>query len=120
MAYPFTICFAKISILLLYLRIFKLDRTLRLAIHAGLLFTTFWYTAILGVAIAAIVKCNGLAQLSNQFCLNYAKPVVVMNAVINVVTDFYILVLPVPCVMKLQINRRRRIGLLLVFASGFV
>ncbi|KAM0803752.1 hypothetical protein BDR22DRAFT_696860 [Usnea florida] len=118
--YPFTVCFAKISILLLYLRIFKLDRTLRLAIHAGLLFTTLWYTAIMGVAIASIVKCNGLAQLSNQFCLNYEKPVVVMNAVINVVTDFYILILPVPCVMKLQTNKKRKIGLLLVFASGLV
>lgn len=43
-----------------------------------------------------------------------------MNAVINVATDFYILVLPMSCVMKLQITNRRRLGLLLVFASGLV
>lgn len=58
--------------------------------------------------------------LYSQFCKDYAKPVVVMNAVINVATEFYILVLPTPCVMKLQITIRRRIGLLLVFASGLV
>lgn len=118
--YAFTICFAKLSILLLYLRIFKLERGMRLAVYAGIGFITIYYTAIIGVAIGSIVKCNGLGQMSSRFCKNYAKPVVVMNAVINVVTDLYVLALPIPSVLKLQLNPKRRFGLLLVFASGIV
>ena len=106
--------------LLLYLRIFKVDRLPRLAINSGIVFITLYYPAYLGVAIAGVVKCNGLAASKLQFCLNYARPVTVMNAVINVVTDMYILLVPIPCVLRLQLNTRRRIGLLIVFACWLV
>jgi sterol-4alpha-carboxylate 3-dehydrogenase (decarboxylating) len=91
-----------------------------LAVYLGIAFIAIYTTAIIGVAIGSIVKCNGLAQISSRFCRNYAKPVVVMNSVINVVTDFYVLVLPIPCIMKLQLSLKRRIGLLLAFGSGIV
>ena len=118
--YPVSIGFAKMSILLLYLRIFKINRSLRLAIYAGIAFTALYYTAVAGVAIRSIVHCNGITRIADPFCKNYAKPVTIMNAVVNVVTDFYILVLPIPCIVKLQLSTRYRIGLLVVFGSGLV
>ena len=118
--YAFTIACAKVSILLLYLRIFKINRGLRWAIYFGIVITITYYTAFMGIAIGSIVKCSGAAQIYNPLCKSYRKPVIVMNVVVNVVTDVYVLLLPVPCVLKLQLSLNRRIGLLLVFGSGIV
>ena len=43
---------------------------------------------------------------------------ITIQSVINVVTDFYVLLLPIPRLVKLQVSRRRQIGLLLTFLSG--
>jgi hypothetical protein len=40
--------------------------------------------------------------------------------VINIVTDFYTLILPIPRVLKLQLNLKRKLGLLGVFAGGLL
>ena len=118
--YAFTIFFAKLSIMLLYLRIFNIDRGLRLPIYLGIVFQALFYSAMIGVANGSIAECNGPSQITNQYCKNYGKPVVVLNAAVNVATDIYILLLPIPRVLKLQLGRRHRLGLLLVFATGVV
>lgn len=45
-------------------------------------------------------------------------PVVVLSAVVNVITDIYVLVLPIPRVLQLQVRGEKRLGLVLVFATG--
>ena len=106
--------------MLLYLRIFNVNRALRLSIYGGMIFQVLYYTAMIGLGIGSIVECNGPSQGNKQFCKNYGKPVVVLNATVNVVTDIYMLLLPIPCVLKLQLGKRHRLGLLLVFATGIV
>lgn len=106
--------------MLLYLRIFDIDRGLRLPIYLGIVFQALFYSAMIGVAIGSIAECNGPSEFNNQYCKNYAKPVVVLHAAVNVATDIYILLLPIPRVLKLQLGRRHRLGLLLVFATGVV
>ncbi len=88
--------------------------------YLGITFTALYYTAIFGAAIASIVKCVGFGRNSEGFCKYYTKPVVVMSTVVNVVTDFYILALPLPCVMKLNLSLKRKIGVLMVFGCGVV
>ncbi|KAL6719194.1 hypothetical protein ACLMJK_003431 [Lecanora helva] len=104
--YPFTILFVKLSILLLYLRIFSVDRAFRIIIFAGIIFLSLYYVAMIGVAIGSIKECNGPSQVSKQFCQNYGAQVVVLNATVNVVTDIFVLLLPVSRVLKLQLGAR--------------
>lgn len=104
--------------MLLYLRIFNVDRTFRLIVFGGIILQVLYYTAMIGVAIGSIKECNGPSQVSKQFCQNYSNPVVVLNATVNVTTDIFVLVLPLPFVLKLQLSPKRRLGLLLVFAAG--
>ena len=106
--------------MLLYLRISSVDRGLRHAIYYGIIFQALFYAAIIGVGIGALVECNGLSQLSNQFCINFGKPVVILIAAVNVITDFYVLALPIRRVLKLQLSFKRKLGLLVVFAGGLV
>ena len=90
------------------------------AITGGIAFISLYYTSIIAVALSATAKCNGLAQLHNRFCINYGKPVVLLNATVNVLTDVYVLLLPIPCVLGLQLSFKRKLAILAVFAGGIV
>lgn len=116
--FPVTIFFAKVSILLLYLRIFSISKPLRISVHIGTLFMALFYTAMVGVSISTVIRCVGLAAQTLQFCNTASGPVQLLNSVFNVVTDFWILILPMPHIIKLQLPISRKIGLAAVFAAG--
>lgn len=101
---------AKSSIMLLYLRIFNIDRLLCLLIYFGIAFQALYCTAIISLTIGSIILCNGPEQITNKFCQAYSKPVVVLSAVVNVITDIYVLVLPIPRVLQLQVRGKERLG----------
>lgn len=42
------------------------------------------------------------------------------NSILNIVTDFAIFLLPLPSVVRLTMYWKKKVGLLLVFALGFV
>ena len=71
--------------------------------------------------IATIVQCTPLERIWNHAvpgtCINltafwYA------NASANMIGDFLILGLPMPVVRRLQLPKRQRLGLMMVFALG--
>lgn len=99
---------------------FSVDLRLRHAIYFGIVFQALFYSAMIGVSIGAIVQCNGLSQLSNRFCINDSRPVVLLMAAVNAVTDLYVLALPLRRVLKLQVSFERKLGLLAVFTAGAV
>lgn len=116
--FPVTVFFTKASILLLYLQIFSISRPLRISIHIGMLIMALFYTAMLAVSIPSLVRCVGLKAATTQFCKNAGGLVQALNSAFNVVTDFWILILPMPLIIKLQLPKARKIGLIVVFAVG--
>lgn len=40
-------------------------------------------------------------------------------AIVNVLSDFYILVLPITAVFQLHLTRKKRLGLVALFSTGF-
>ncbi|KAI9367180.1 NAD(P)-binding protein [Aspergillus egyptiacus] len=116
-SFPWTLCFAKISILLLYKRAFPLRREI-IAAWIGIVADAVLYAFCVSIAIGSLVKCAELENISDPYCRFNSGPMVIIVSVINVVTDFYVLFLPIPRLINLQVNRRRKIGLLLTFASG--
>lgn len=116
--FPFTVFFAKVSILLIYLRLFKIDRPLRVGIHVGLILMALFHTAIIGVGIGTVIKCVGVSASTSTFCNAASGSTQLAQSAFNVVTDFLILILPMPLVMKLQLPRTRKIGLFFVFGAG--
>ncbi|KAL4923647.1 NAD(P)-binding protein [Aspergillus undulatus] len=116
-SFPWTLCFAKISILLLYKRIFPLRREV-IASWIGIVADAVMYAFCISIAIGSIVKCAELGDGNDSYCRFNSGPMVIIVSVVNVTTDFYVLILPIPRLAKLQVSQRRKIGLLLVFASG--
>lgn len=112
--------FAKSSILLLYYRVFKVDRMIRYGVWTGIIFQGFSYSAAVGLGIGSMCKCDDISEISDQFCDRIKREIQVMILVVNIVTDIYVLILPLYRVSKLQLKSKRKVGLLLVFAEGVV
>ena len=118
--YSFTILFAKFAILFLYLRVFYVDRTIRFGAWGGLIFHALYYVAMICIEIGAIIQCYDLFQISSRFCVRNERELMMMNSAVNVITDFFVLILPIPRVLKLQLTLKRKIGIMTTFVDGLL
>lgn len=115
-----TLFFAKGAILLLYLRIFTINRIMRYSIWLGLLWNTLLYWS--GIPIATyyctprIGKPWDPVTITNS-CVKFTTYTLVQG-VLSVVLDVYISILPIPIVLTLQISLKRRLSILGVFGTA--
>lgn len=117
--YP-TYLFVKLSALLLYTRIFSVTRKLRWSIWVGIILQVIGYAAFTGHAIALTAICiNTKTATTNTLCLNSYK-VTYTQSLFSVFTDFYVLLLPIGVLLKLQMSLRRKIGVILIFMTGLL
>ncbi|KAL9111389.1 MAG: hypothetical protein Q9227_004266 [Pyrenula ochraceoflavens] len=115
-----SIFFTKFSILLLYLRYFC-----PLGTYRTWIFYSTWFVIIfnllycIALVLVVLLQCAGkpAAVVQAGKCINDYL-VLVTASVINVVSDLAMLVIPLLAVWNLQLPRRRKIGLLIVFAVG--
>ena len=121
-AYIPIIFITKLSILLLFLRIFVpggKNRTYWI-IQGVILFNFLFYLANLPVEIWPCVPRSKLWMPTEPgHCINNEE-VFVAGGTINVVSDFTILLLPIVEVWRLQMATQRKIGVSAVFATGLL
>ncbi|KAK4159494.1 hypothetical protein QBC43DRAFT_221924, partial [Cladorrhinum sp. PSN259] len=118
MVYMLLLMASKISILLVYRRIFP-ARRFRYAVN--LLSAFFACHGILYILLTAI-QCLPVYSIWNRYvtsrkCLD-ATAISYSNGALSILEDVAILLLPVPQVWRLQIDRRRRLAVLAVFSIG--
>ncbi|KAI9887433.1 MAG: hypothetical protein M1823_000770 [Watsoniomyces obsoletus] len=107
----------RISILLLYRRLFVLPSFHRNVLYVGI------FVVCLGVStfLAVLMSCMPIRYFtpdpSNPHCINLAALLMSVTA-LNFVTDVVILVLPMPQVWRLQTTRQRKVVLTIVFCLG--
>ena len=114
--------FAKLSILVLLLRLFSPNRRFRYAIYVGIVWTTLVSLTTVIVAGALCAPRKGEAFDGMKFAqrCGHSQIWATVQGALNVVLDFYILYLPIPVVWKLQLERNRKIGVLGIFATGLM
>lgn len=113
--------FSRISVVLLYLRVFttKLSRASSWAV------LTYLVCFTLAQIIAGVLECKPLSHFWWQgipggvkgTCFDlflYYK----INGILNIVGDVAIMILPIPTIWILQTSTARRVGIALVFLSG--
>ncbi|KAI9789339.1 MAG: hypothetical protein M1816_006228 [Peltula sp. TS41687] len=121
--YPACITLIKLSILLLYSRLFVI-RTFR-----HVVFIVEIFVVALGVAscFATFFRCTLVSnawrapwdQLVAGVCIDRGK-LYNATASLNIIADFALLILPMPVVWHLQMSRRQKLALTGVFALGSV
>lgn len=103
----------KFSILLLYLRLFSVNEYFRYCTWAVMTFVFGYLFANLLTQLfgcTPIVEHFGHCVLSTRVGLAYGS--------MNFISDIFIIVLPLPIVWRLQLSRKEKLGVTLIFMSG--
>ena len=112
---PPTLLFTKLSLYLLYLQIFRPNTSLKWAIYSGSLITTLFYTTV-SIAQFIIVRPTEAESFVQQAVTMLSLAL----GAFGVISDLYILILPLFGVLKLQMSLRRKIGVVLIFMTGLL
>lgn len=108
----------KMSILVLYLRLFSVNKTFKyvtwsmMFFVSGYLFSNFW-TQIFGCSPR---EKYWLPETPGH-CINYTKAGLAYGAM-NFASDLFIFVLPLPTVWRLNLPVKEKVGVSLIFMSG--
>ncbi|KAM0798522.1 hypothetical protein BDR22DRAFT_808975 [Usnea florida] len=122
--YGFVVFFIKLSILLQYLRIFAPTRKGNMFIYTGV-HICIWSNLVfyLVETIFEIAICtprkkiwNPLMTTGHCFSVNATFQA---TGVFNVISDFAILILPMPCLWRLRMPLRKKVLMTTIFATGF-
>jgi hypothetical protein len=122
----------KLSLLLLYQRIFNVDRRTRYAIRASMVLVPLYYgtamVLLLSICMPRNVR-NGSAsggrsresyKAAHQRCVRRQVGLNIASSVFNAASDLLLLLLPLPLVWGLQLPLRRKVGVTLLFITGLV
>jgi hypothetical protein len=104
------------SMLLQYRRIFptkqfQIANWITMAVVIGYTIWTVFSSIFMCVPVRAFWT-HEKATCLNQFAVWFT------NAAINIITDFAIILLPIPVIQKLNLGKRQKIGLISIFAIG--
>ncbi|KAK0508024.1 hypothetical protein JMJ35_009913 [Cladonia borealis] len=109
----------KLSCLLFYRRLFSPSRKMRLSIDGGIIFVLAAYTALF---FATIFQCDPIRKAwyarTPGHCFK-SKRLPYTSGGINVLSDLYVLILPMPCVWGLNMILSRKLRLISIFGLGF-
>ena len=112
--------FTKASIVLLYQRIFIPTQSRKSVIWWAIWFV-FWFNLLYTVALILVIttQCVGKEEQKarGEECVSQSA-LVISASVINVVTDLMILITPVVAIWGLQMAKKPKVRLSLIFAIG--
>jgi len=116
--YVLCLGFAKFSILFLYSKLSQL-KWFNICVYA-LMAVVITYS--IGIIFALIFPCQPISanwdlSITDYKCIDKAA-IYLATAAVNVITDLMILLLPIPMVVRLQMQRSQKIALMVVFAVG--
>ncbi|KAL8936880.1 MAG: hypothetical protein Q9216_004705 [Gyalolechia sp. 2 TL-2023] len=114
---------AKVSLLLFLYRIFRVDQKFRIATWTIGLVVVLWSAVSFLLCIFACrpIKASWNVELlldPNTDCYPQAPNVINYHGFCNIITDFALLFLPLPMLWKLQMDRKKKIGVGAVLATG--
>ena len=110
--------FSKIAVLLCYLRISP-EVTFRLTVYIMMGIVVAYNIALM---LSLIFACRPIAKnwdatITTGSCIN--RPAVYLaNGILNIITDFAILILPLPMIRNLQMPFRQKVLLVIFFSVG--
>ncbi|KAF3222545.1 hypothetical protein TWF192_001573 [Orbilia oligospora] len=117
--YPLVLLFIKLSILAFYIKISP-QRWYQITVYVVGTFVIAWSITFI---FAYIFECpNPSTAWSLGFprgCVNLPA-LYYSTASINIASDLIILLLPIPVLQQLQINKRRKLALIAIFSVGVV
>lgn len=119
---PFATYFAKMSIMLLLLRLFPRNafRVISILTWLGIVLNTIFYFSLLTVNLSVCAP-RAPSKVSPAMCTRkFRGRIGEANASINAILDIYVLVISLPTLWKLRMNRSRKVGVMVVLGIGLI
>lgn len=117
--------FIKLALFTFYLRLFKVLRWLRYCVYLGILVTGVCYLATTILFPIFCAPRDGqdqmayLAAIAAEKCIK-ARYTATALGCINIISDVYIFMLPLPPVWALKLPFRKRLGIAMMFSTGLM
>ncbi|KAL2819497.1 hypothetical protein BJX63DRAFT_428712 [Aspergillus granulosus] len=119
--YNISAMFIKISILTFYFRMFSPSLRARALIWAGIVVICVMYMGLTISLLAWMVPhWDDLSPANSRSLRTSARIIDFTLGVFSVVSDFYVLAIPIAIVFRLHIATNRKIGVACIFLVGFV
>lgn len=113
--------FAKLSLLLLFLRLFSPKKGIRWALYAAMIFAfcIYFVTIPLFSYFCTPAPAKPWDLSTGAKCGKTIASAPTLGT-LNVVLDVFILVTPIATIARLQMSRKKKLGVLAVFTTGFL
>ena len=123
--YVIAISLAKLSLLLYLYRIFWVDKKFRIAAWILGTVVALWATITVFLAMFScrpITASWNMKQRLDPKTVCNPKSYYVENVYgfCNVISDLVLVFLPIPCIYKMQMSLKKKLGVALVFATGLL
>ncbi|KAL8942235.1 MAG: hypothetical protein Q9211_001479 [Gyalolechia sp. 1 TL-2023] len=121
--YIVAITLAKLSLLIFLYRIFHVDRTFRIIAWLTGAILVIWGTTAVLLAIFACrpIKASWDLDLLHDpktKCKPKAYNTENVYGFCNIITDFVLMIMPIPLVWNMQLGFKKKIGIVWIFATG--
>lgn len=118
--YKVVLMFNKLSVVCLYYRIFAVSKkSFRVLCHV---MNAWIVVSGLAFILATIFQCTPIAAFWDRSIVGFKcfknEPWWISYATTQIVTDFVLLTMPVPRVLKLSMGRAEKLGIVLIFGTG--
>lgn len=116
------IFFVKLALFLLFLHLFGCLRWMRYLVWFGITITGCFYISGTAVVFGLCAPRDGKTWLGMSMtpqCRNL-EDYGIAQGTMNLVSDFYLLIIPIPAVMSLQLPQKKKLGVIAVFMTGFL
>lgn len=115
------IFFAKLSLFMLYYRLFRPQKVIRYAIVLGIAFSFLLYSGItIGSGITCAPHVGHSWDLMSEAKCSRNTIVWVILGIANLVLDIFLLILPFPVILPLQLSVKKKIGVLAISMVGLL
>ena len=116
--YLLSICGYRLALLLMYLRLFGVSKPFRWATYVVMVFVTGYLFSNLLTLIFGCTPINKYWKPDEPgHCIVLNKADYAYGSM-NVASDVLLFLLPLPMVWQLQLTRKEKFGLVLIFMSG--
>ena len=117
-----TLGLIKCSILIQYYLLFRLLRWVRISVWIGASISVTFYVAVTIIAFALNTPWPGESFLEDVLSWHHHEflQFSIPTGVIGMLVDLYLLILPIPVVLNMQMSTVKKLGVLIVFMTGSV
>jgi hypothetical protein len=118
-----SLLFVKLTILALYHRIFQPSPWAFRLIWIGIIFVGLFYTITVSILLASCVPRSGqswLLSATSGSCPSVQVRIALSQGIFGLISDVYILAIPIWQVSALSIKGKRKAGIIVVFLTGLL